>query len=334
MKNDSTDFRPSSIQGVHINPPKKTDHIDIARQALAAQSRAVGKLADGLGKHFNDAVNKILSCRGRVVVCGMGKSGLVGKKLVATLASTGTPSFYLHPAEAFHGDLGMLTTADLVILISYSGETEEVIKLIPSLKQFGNQIIAMTAKSDSTLGKHADIWLDISVEREVCPNNLAPTTSTLVTMALGDALAVSLINARDFQPMDFAKFHPGGSLGKKLLTKVSDVMHTNLPTVTSNTLIRECLFTMTNYRMGIVLIMERGELMGILTDGDLRRALLKDELATQKPVSLFSTKSPETIDANCRLIDAENLMQSKKIRTLIVTNNNGRNVCGVLEIFD
>lgn len=322
MKLDSTNFRPSA------------DHTAIARQALLAQSDAVSKLAERLGDAFNDAVNRILTCGGRVVVCGMGKSGLVGKKIMATLASTGTPSFYMHPAEAFHGDLGMLTPADLVILISYSGETEEVVKLIPSLKQFGNQIVAMAGKGDSTLAKHADVWLDISVEREACPNNLAPTTSTLATMALGDALAVALINARNFQPMDFARFHPGGSLGRRLLTRVRDVMHTNLPVVAPDATIRECLFTMTRHRMGLVIVMSGDVMTGILTDGDLRRALLRNEGAQHMPVCDFAAKTPITIDADSMVCDAEALMQEKKIRVLIATEGPWMTVCGVLEIFD
>lgn len=195
----------------------------------------VCQLAARLDDEFQRAVELILGCKGRAAVCGMGKSRLIGQKMVATFASTGTPSLFLHPAEAFHGDLGMLKPSDVLILISYSGETEEVVKLIPSLKSFGNKIIAMTGNGQSTLARHADIWLDISVEREVCPNNLAPTTSTLATMAMGDALAVALIAALDFKPMDFARYHPGGSLGRKLLTRVSDVMHTNIPKVARTT---------------------------------------------------------------------------------------------------
>lgn len=332
MKLDPTYFQPATDQPFTVEIA--VDHTEIAKQALIAQSEAVSKLAERIGDAFNSAVNRILSCGGRVVVCGMGKSGLVGKKLAATLASTGTPSFYMHPAEAFHGDLGMLTPADLVILISYSGETEEVVKLIPSLKQFGNQIIALAGKAESTLAKRADVWLDISVDREVCPNNLAPTTSTLATMALGDALAVALINARDFQPMDFARFHPGGSLGRRLLTRVRDLMHTNLPIVSPTTTIRECLFTMTRYRMGLVIVKDGQVMTGILTDGDLRRALLKDEGAQHMPVRDFSVNSPITIDADSRFEDAESLMHEKRVRSLIVTESVNCDVVGVIEIFN
>jgi arabinose-5-phosphate isomerase len=310
------------------------DHTEIAKEALVAQSEAVKALADRIGAEFHQAVELILACPGRVVICGMGKSGLIGKKFAATFASTGTPSFFLHPGEAFHGDLGMLKPSDVVILISYSGETEEVIKLIPSLKVFGNRIIAMAGNGDSTLAKNADIFLDVSVEREVCPNNLAPTTSTLATMAMGDALAVALIKARQFQPMDFARFHPGGSLGRRLLTRVRDVMRANLPRVAPDATVRECLFTMTSGRMGLALIMEEAKLQGIITDGDLRRALLKDPHMLEKPVSEFMTRTPVTIDAETNLAEAEAFMLERKVRALVVTSGREQQVCGVVEIFD
>jgi len=205
--------------------------IQVGQQVFEAQAEALQAAAGRLGVSFNSAVNLILEAPGRVIISGMGKSGIVGNKIAATLASTGTPSFSVHPAEAYHGDLGMFTRDDIVILISYSGETDEVIRLIPSLRHIGVQIISMVGNIESTLGRHSDLVLDISVEREACPNNLAPTTSTTVTLAMGDALAVSLIERRDFKPQDFAVFHPGGSLGRRLLTRVKDVMHTNVPTV-------------------------------------------------------------------------------------------------------
>jgi len=205
--------------------------IQVGQQVFEAQAEALQAAAGRLGVSFNSAVNLILEAPGRVIISGMGKSGIVGNKIAATLASTGTPSFSVHPAEAYHGDLGMFTRDDIVILISYSGETDEVIRLIPSLRHIGVQIIAMVGNIESNLGRHSDLVLDISVEREACPNNLAPTTSTTVTLAMGDALAVSLIERRDFKPQDFAVFHPGGSLGRRLLTRVKDVMHTNVPTV-------------------------------------------------------------------------------------------------------
>lgn len=310
--------------------------VPVATESLLAQSDALRAMAHRLGPEFDRAVDLILTCRGRTIVSGMGKSGLIGKKMVATFASTGTPSFFIHPAEAFHGDLGMITPRDLLILISYSGETEEVIKLLPSLQQFGNRVIAMTGREDSTLAKNSDVVLNIAVEREVCPNNLAPTTSTLATMAIGDALAVALIKARDFKPADFARYHPGGSLGRQLLTRVRDVMRTNLPMVSPKTTVHECLFTMTSGRMGLALVMEGERLRGIITDGDLRRAMLRDPHMLEKPVAEFMTTNPVTIRAEMNLAEAEALMLEKKIHALVVVDEReGEDaVCGVLEIYD
>jgi len=310
------------------------NHLPIAKEALCAQAQAISQLAERLDGEFQRAVELILACKGRTVVCGMGKSGLIGQKMVATFASTGTPSFFLHPAEAFHGDLGMLKPIDVLILISYSGETEELIKLIPSLKSFGNKIIAMTGNGKSTLAKHADIWLDISVEREVCPNNLAPTTSTLATMAMGDALAVALIEAIQFKPMDFARYHPGGSLGRKLLTRVSDVMHSPAPIVTPDTSFHDCLMVMTQSRMGLTVVIDQNKLVGIVTDGDLRRALLENEGVVRENVANFMTANPHTIKADAQLSEAEVYMLENKIRALAVTAKDSDVVVGVVEIFD
>lgn len=310
------------------------NHLVIAKEALIAQAQAVGLLADRLDGEFQRAVEMMLECKGRATVCGMGKSGLIGKKMVATFASTGTPSFFLHPAEAFHGDLGMLKPTDVLILISYSGETEEVVKLIPSLKSFGNKIIAMTGDGKSTLARHADVWLDISVEREVCPNNLAPTTSTLATMAMGDALAVALIEALDFKPMDFARYHPGGSLGRKLLTRVSDVMKTNTPIVSLDTNFHDCLWVMTASRLGLAVVLDEGKLIGIVTDGDLRRALLDSPDVVDAKVWEFMTANPHTIKADAQLSEAEGYMIDRKIRALPVTATDSDEIVGVVEIFD
>ena len=309
------------------------NHLAIAKEALLVQAQAITQMADRLNGEFQSAVELLLSCKGRTVVCGMGKSGLIGKKMVATFASTGTPSFFLHPAEAFHGDLGMLKPSDVLILISYSGETEELIKLIPSLKSFGNKIIAMTGNGKSTLAKHAGIWLDISVQREVCPNNLAPTTSTLATMAMGDALAVAIIEAIQFKPVDFARYHPGGSLGRKLLTRVSDVMHTPAPIVTPTTSFHDCLLVMTQSRLGLTVVMDNDVLVGIVTDGDLRRALLQNEGVIHTTVDHFMTRNPHTIKADSQLFEAEAYMLDNKIRALAVTNH-ANAVVGVVEIFD
>ena len=318
--------------------------VAVLPEADGAAGDGAGAVDDGGGEGgeivpapdgFQKAVELILSCKGRTVVCGMGKSGLIGQKMVATFASTGTPSFFLHPAEAFHGDLGMLKPIDVVILISYSGETEEVVKVIPSLKSFGNPIIAMTGNGNSTLARHADVWLDISVVREVCPNNLAPTTSTLATMAMGDALAVALIEAIQFKPMDFARYHPGGSLGRKLLTRVRDVMHSPAPQVTPQTSFHDCLLVMTQSRLGLALVVDdAGQLVGIVTDGDLRRALLENPSVVNGTVAGVMTASPHTIRADAQFSEAEAYMHDNKIRALAVTDEKGEAVVGVVEIFD
>jgi len=267
----------------------------------------------------------------------MGKSGIVGKKIAATFASTGTPSFYVHPGEAIHGDLGMITSDDLIVMISYSGETEEVVKLIPSLRYFGNKIIGMVGSDNTTLGNQADVTLRVDIEREVCPNNLAPTTSALAIMALGDALAVCLIRARDFKPSDFAQFHPGGMLGRRLLARVGDTMIVdNLPLIGPEESVREAIFCMTSGRLGLAIIVENDRLLGILTDGDLRRALIMDPTMLDKRVRDFMTPVPVTISADAMVSDAEVLMRKYKIRALIVTGareGEEDQVCGLLEIF-
>ena len=307
------------------------NYLQIAKNSLSVESLALAQLGRRLDQDFNHVVDLILACKGRLVIGGIGKSGLIGKKMVATFASTGTPSFFLHPTEAFHGDLGMLKPIDIVMLISYSGETDDVNKLIPSLKNFGNKIIALTSNKHSTLARHADYVLDITVEREVCPNNLAPTTSALVTLALGDALAVSLITARDFQPADFAKFHPGGSLGRRLLSRVKDQMQTRLPIITPTTGFTDCLTVMNEGRMGVALVMEDERLEGIITDGDIRRALTTNGAETlNKTARDFMTRSPKTIHQDEFLSKAEDVMKAKKIHSLVVLDDHDR-VVGLIE---
>lgn len=326
-----------SIAQRQTNTNDETSFIPVAVESLIAQSKALASVASCLGTELDDAVKLILSCKGRVIISGMGKSGIVGKKIAATFASTGTPSFYVHPGEAIHGDLGMITPDDLVVMISYSGETEEVVKLMPSLKYFGNRIIGIVGAGDTTLGRQADVVLRVDIEREVCPNNLAPTTSALAIMALGDALAVCLIKARDFKPADFAQFHPGGMLGRRLLSRVGDVMITeNLPLIGSQETVREAIFCMTSGRLGLAIIVDGNKLLGILTDGDLRRALIMDPTMMDKKVKEFMTPVPVTISANSMVSDAEILMRKYKIRALVVTDardNCQDEVCGLLEIF-
>ncbi|WP_018651839.1 KpsF/GutQ family sugar-phosphate isomerase [Actinobacillus capsulatus] len=302
-----------------------------ANETLSLYTQAINQLNQRLDSTFNQAIEMILNCEGRVVVAGIGKSGLVGQKMVATFASTGTPSFYLHPTEAFHGDLGMLKPIDIVILISNSGETDDVIKLLPSLKSFGNKIIAMTGNPNSTLAQHANLILNICVEREACPNNLAPTTSTLVTMALGDALAIALINARDFKAEDFARFHPGGSLGRKLLNRVKDVMQTKLPIAQPNADFSTILSVMNEGRMGVALIMQNEDLHGIITDGDIRRALAQFGAGSlTKTAAQIMSKNPKTISDNTYLAKAEEMMKELHIHSLIALNDEGK-VSGIME---
>ena len=309
--------------------------IESARNTLSIQAKALASLSNQITEEFSKAVRMILASEGRTIICGMGKSGLIGKKIAATLASTGTPSFFLHPGEAFHGDLGMIQPQDTLILISYSGETEELMRLLPSLKSFGNPSIAIVGNMNSSLAKHCDCALDISIDREVCPNNLAPTTSTTMTTAMGDALAVALMECRHFQPQDFARFHPGGSLGRKLLTRVKDLMHSkNLPVCGADTSLKEAITVMTHGRMGVVLIQEKGELLGIFTDGDLRRAMLKDSVGMiNRTMSELMTPKPKTINENVMIVEAEEQMLRDKITLLVVTNNENRLV-GILEIYD
>ncbi|WP_439287137.1 KpsF/GutQ family sugar isomerase [Lonepinella sp. BR2357] len=307
------------------------DHLHNARETITMAEQALIKLSQNLDNTFNQVIELILQCDGRIAVSGVGKSGLIGQKIVASLASTGTPSFFLHPTEAFHGDLGMLKPIDVVILISYSGESDEVNKLIPSLKNFGNKIIALTSNPHSTLGKHADYVLDISIEREACPNNLAPTTSALVTLALGDALTVALIYARDFKPIDFAKFHPGGSLGRRLLCRVKDQMQTRLPLTLPSTSFTDCLMIMNEGRMGVALVMENNQLQGIITDGDVRRALTTNGATTlTKTAQDLMTRNPKTIHQDEFLSSAEIFMKENKIHSLVVVNDQ-REVVGLIE---
>lgn len=309
--------------------------IESAQRTLSIQAQALLTLSTQITEDFAHAVRMILNAKGRTIICGMGKSGLIGKKIAATFASTGTPSFFLHPGEAFHGDLGMIQPEDVLVLISYSGETEELMRLLPSLKSFGNPSIALVGNMNSTLAKHCDCVLDISVDRETCPNNLAPTTSTTMTTAMGDALAVALMESRDFQPQDFARFHPGGSLGRKLLTRVKDLMHKdNIPTCTSDSSLKSAISVMTQGRMGVVLIQDEGELLGIFTDGDLRRAMLTEsEGMMQKTMADLMTPNPKTINENVMIVEAEEQMLRDKITLLIVVDD-AQNVSGILEIYD
>ena len=291
-------------------------------------------MRDKISSTFGEAVDLILKCRGRLVIVGMGKSGIIGKKIAATLASTGTPSFFVHPGEAFHGDLGMIHCDDAVLMISNSGETEELIRLLPFLQFQKNMVIAMTGSLESTLAKNANVALDVSVAREACNNNLAPTSSTTASLVMGDALAVVLSTAKNFQPEDFARFHPGGRLGRRLLTKVRDVMQKGeLPICSSETTFRDVVGLMTKRQLGIVLVMSGTEMLGIITDGDLRKVLQRVENPMSMHAREIMTTNPYVVSQDATLTEAETLMQNLKKRVLVAVDLH-QNPVGVLQVFD
>jgi len=309
-------------------------YIETARYVINTEIDALQQMRDRLNSDFTDAVEAILASKGRVVVVGVGKSGIIGRKIAASLASTGTPAFSVHAGEAFHGDLGMIRPVDIALMISNSGETEELIRLLPFLQYQKNLIIAMTGKLDSTLARNADLVLDISVPYEACSNNLAPTSSTTAMLVMGDALTVVLSDARNFQPEDFARFHPGGSLGRKLLTRVADVMHArNLPICPHTASFRDVIQTITRGRLGLAIIMDGPKLCGIITDGDVRRAFEKGDSVVALTATEFMTAAPKTIHKDERLVVAEDIMRAEKIKELIALDGDDQ-VAGVLQIFD
>ncbi len=301
---------------------------DRAKEVLDIEAKAVLRLRERIGESFERAVEMILDCKGRVIVSGMGKPGIIGRKISATLASTGTPSLVMHPAEAIHGDLGMMTGDDIVIVISNSGRTEEVTRLLPFIKKIGAKMIAMTGDLDSPLARHADCVLDCGVDTEACPFNLAPTASTTAALAMGDALAVVLLEKRGFRIEDYAFFHPGGSLGKQLL-KVSDMMRTGErnPIVSEDALVRDALVAATRARAGTAVIVDNdGRLAGIFTDGDLRRHVEKDPDLLSKPVKDYMTRSPMTISPDKLVGEAMRLIKSKRMKDLPVVDSDGKPV--------
>ena len=301
------------------------------RLVFEVQSAALLLNSKRLGDEYLNALALMKNCQGRVVICGMGKSGHIAKKISATLASVGTPSFFMHPGEAFHGDLGMLTKDDVLLLISYSGETDEVLKIIPSLQHFGNKIISITGNISSTMAKHSDVVLDASVEKETCPNNLAPTTSTTLALVIGDALASILTLEKEFTPMDFARFHPGGSLGKRLLTFVKNEMRSeNLPTVSCSTSLTDALMVMTETRTGLAIVMQDNALKGVITDGDVRRFLISGKSINDAVASELMNDSPCFISPDARLSEAEELMRDKHIKWLVVSKT-GTDLAGIIE---
>lgn len=298
----------------------------MARAVLHTEADALIELEPKLGDAFVQAVRALHDAPGRVIVSGMGKSGHIARKIAATFASTGTPAYFVHPAEASHGDLGMVTGDDVFLALSYSGESDELTAILPVLRRLGTRIIALTGKADSSLAREADIVLDASVAREACPHNLAPTASTTAALALGDALAVALLETRGFSPEDFALSHPGGALGRRLLTHVSDVMHTDadLPCVSPDSSLAEAVLAISRGSLGMTVVCDNNDkVLGIFTDGDLRRAFAKDLDLRQARVRDVMTLAPKTIRADRLAVEAVALMEKHRINQLIVTNTDG-----------
>lgn len=292
-----------------------------AIETLQIEADAVKKLVSHIDDEFEEIVKAILACNGRVIVTGMGKSGHVGRKIAASLASTGTPSFFMHPAEAFHGDLGMVTANDMVLAISNSGESNEIVNILPIIKRIGAKIIAMSGRRESTLGKNADYYIDISVEREACPLGLAPTASTTATLAMGDALAIALLSSRNFTAQDFAVFHPGGALGRRLLLTVENVMHSgeDNPVISVHKTAKEALFLMTAKGLGATSVVdENGKFIGLVTDGDIRRMLARGAEFLDEPVEDLMTKNPVVITKDKMAAEALSIMEKHKPKPITV----------------
>lgn len=310
--------------------------IQSAQRVFSIEKQAIDDLALSLDASFVDCCQMILASKGKVVVIGMGKSGHIGNKMAATLASTGTPAFFVHPAEASHGDLGMISENDLVIALSNSGETHEVTSLLPVIKRRGIPLISITGNPNSQLAKASQVHLTVAVSQEACPHNLAPTASTTAVLVLADAIAVSLLEARGFTADDFALSHPGGSLGKKLLLVVDDLMHANddFPSVSENVSVKEALLEMTNKRLGMTsVVSDSGQLLGIFTDGDLRRSLESQVDILAKPISAVMTKNCKTVHSGTLASEAVLIMQTNSINALIVLNEQNQPI-GALNMHD
>ncbi len=317
--------------------PDGFDFATSGRRVFAIEGEALAAVSQRVDDHFSTACRTILASHGRVVCTGMGKSGHVARKTAATLASTGTPAFYVHPGEAAHGDLGMVTDADVVLALSYSGESDEILLLLPALRRQGNRVIAMTGNAHSTLAQEADIHLDVGVPVEACPLKLAPTSSTTASLAMGDALAVALLEARGFTSDDFARSHPAGALGRRLLLHITDVMHVGeeVPRVGPDASISEALVEMSSKRLGMTAVIDAdGHLLGLYTDGDLRRSLDDDHVDLRHTrIDAVMTHSPKTIDADALAVEAAKLMETYKINALIVIDRD-RRVVGALNVHD
>lgn len=317
---------------------KPVDHdsvLSVAGKVLWIEEQSLAELRGRLGSEFVDAVELLLSSRGRVVFAGMGKSGLVCRKIAATFASTGTPALFMHPAEGGHGDLGMLVKGDILVAVSNSGETEEMIKILPAVKRLGIPIICMTGSIDSTMAKRADVVLDISVTEEACPLGLVPTASTTVTMALGDAMAVALLEVRGFTEEDFALFHPGGALGRRLLT-VGDIMHTgeDIPRVPADASVRDAILEITSKKLGFTTVFNTdGHLVGVITDGDLRRLLERESEPLRQTAVQVMTRDPKMINREALAARALQIMEKHSITSLVVGDDTGQ-IEGVIHLHD
>ena len=313
----------------------KAQILEVARKAIHTEMLSLKRMEDTLGDEFATAVEMILGSRGKCIVTGMGKSGLVGRKIAATLASTGTPSFFLHPGEAFHGDLGMISKEDIVVALSYSGETDEILKIVPFIHSNGNKLVSMTGNPDSALAKNSDVHLDVGVKEEACILHLAPTSSTTAQIAMGDALAVSLMQMRGFTSVDFARLHPGGSLGRRLLMTVGNVMRDHdLPVVAPDCPAAEMIHAISKGGLGLIVICEGERIEGIVTDGDVRRAMerLRGEFFNIR-ASDIAPRKPKTISPDEKLIEAEKMMTRNKVTSLLVTDAAGK-LTGVIQIYD
>lgn len=308
---------------------------ELAKEVFDIEANSILRLKNNIGEDFDKAIDMLYNCKGRVIITGMGKSGLIGKKIAATLTSTGTPSYFLHPAESTHGDSGIITKEDVVIAISNSGETQELLNLLPLIKRFGVKMIGMTGKIHSTLAQASDVVLDISVEREACPLNKAPTASTTATLAMGDALAVCLLKKRGFTEEDFLIFHPSGALGKGFLYKVSDLMKTDdLPVAHENDKFNDVVQIITDHKLGMAMILKAdGRLAGVLTDGDIRRTLMKYGNTSNLVIKDVMTVNPKRITANSYGASALNLMEKYSITALAVVDENDKPI-GVIHIHD
>ncbi|MDQ1326135.1 MAG: arabinose-5-phosphate isomerase [Campylobacterota bacterium] len=312
------------------------DLIKTAKETFYTEAQALERAAARLDKNFLDAIDLIMRTKGKLIITGVGKSGLVGAKMAATFASTGTSSFFLHPTEALHGDLGMISKGDTLLAISSSGESEELTKILPHIKRFEIPLIGLTGNPKSSLAYYSDVFLDISVEKEACPLNVAPTASTTLTMAIGDALAVALMEKRGFKHEDFASFHPGGTLGKKLFIKIKDLMRTEaLPIIQDDTILKEAIITMSEGKLGTVLIVDKeGKFCALLSDGDLRRALMQESFSLDHLAIDYATRNPKSYhDTQLLASQALEIIENERIQLLPITNKSGK-IIGVLHIHD